>query len=456
MTNDRDGKDIVCHDTNGKLRKRPVTIEEQQITEELNTTESLTSHLMEEICKRDNLNRAYKRVKSNKGAAGVDGMTVKDLGAYIRQHKEMLIEQLLKGSYKPGKVRAVEIPKPNGGKRQLGIPTVVDRLIQQAIVQVLEPIMEVTFSESSYGFRPNRSAHDALKKAQEYVREGRDIVVDLDLEKFFDRVNHDILMSRLAKRIRDKRLLRIIRRFLEAGIMKSGVCIERDKGMPQGGNLSPLLSNILLDELDKELEKRGHKFCRYADDCNVYVKSQKAGERVMNSIEKFLRKRLRLKINKEKSKVAETKECKFLGYTLEEGGWLTVAKESVKRLKDKIRGITKRNRGWKLEAIINELNKLLKGWIGYYRLTEYRNQLRELDSWIRRKLRCYRLKQKKRSYAIAKYLISHGVPSQSAWSTALSNKGWWRLSCSPAIHHAMTNAWFKEMGLVNLHIKRAS
>jgi len=260
-------------------------------------------------------------------------------------------------------------------------------------------------------------------------------------------------MSRLARRIKDKRLLRIIRRFLETGIMRHGVRIERDRGLPQGGNLSPLLSNLLLDELDKELEKRGHKFCRYADDCNIYVCSQKAGERVMFSIKQFLEKRLRLKVNEKKSKVAKAERCKFLGYILLNDGRLILAKESVKRLRKKVRQITKRNRGRSLEEIIFQLNKLLKGWIGYYRLTEYPSQLRELDGWIRRKLRCYRLKQRKRSWPIAKFLKNLGVPAHSAWNTAKSGKGWWRLSGSPALHHAMSNAWFEEMGLVNLQNK---
>jgi RNA-directed DNA polymerase len=389
-------------------------------------------------------------VRANKGVAGVDGMTVEALRDYLSKHKETLIKSLLDGSYKPQSILGVEISKPDGGVRQLGIPTVVDRLIQQAIVQVLEPILDSTFSESSYGFRPNRSAHQALKKAKQYVCDGKDIAVDIDLEKFFDRVNHDILMGRLAKRIEDKRLLRIVRRFLDAGIMKKGVCIERYEGMPQGGNLSPLLSNLLLDELDKELERRGHKFCRYADDCNIYVSSQKAGERVMSSIKKFLEIKLRLKINEKKSKVAKVEECKFLGYKLLNNSTLILAEESIKRFKNKIRKITKRNRGQKLEEIVNQLNKLLVGWIGYYKLTEYPSQLKDLDGWIRRKLRCYRLKQRKRTWSIAKYLMELGVSEHSSWITAKSDKGWWRLSSTPALHQALNKAWFDKLGLVNL------
>lgn len=458
MMNDlTETKNDICHGEEGERRTRVILSEEQQeLTKASSGDETLTESLMEKICEAANLNRAYKRVRSNKGTAGVDGMTVKELSSYLREHKEELIKLLKEGSYRPQRVLSVEIPKPGGGIRQLGIPTVVDRVIQQAIVQVLEPELDPTFSESSYGFRPRRSAHQALRRAQEHVREGRGIAVDIDLEKFFDRVNHDVLMSRLARRIRDKRLLRIIRRFLEAGMMKGGVCMERYEGMPQGGNLSPLLSNVLLDELDKELERRGHKFCRYADDCNIYVRSQKAGERVMESLKRFLEKKLRLKVNEEKSKVAKVEECKFLGYKLLNDGRLILAEESVKRLRDKIRQITRRNRGRNLKEIVRQLNRLLLGWIGYYKLTEYSSQLRGLDSWIRRKLRCYRLKQKKRSWSIAKFLIALGVPAQSAWNTAKSSKGWWRLSSSPALHQAMTNAWFEELGLVNLMAKALS
>jgi len=277
----------------------------------------------------------------------------------------------------------------------------------------------------------------------------------MDLEKFFDRVNHDVLMSRVAKRIKDKRLLRIIRRFLEAGIMKQGVCIERYEGMPQGGNLSPLLSNLLLDELDKELEKRGHKFCRYADDCNVYVYSQKAGERVMASIKKFLEKKLRLKLNEKKSKVAKVEECKFLGFRLLNDGRIVVAEQSIKRLKDKVRQLTRRSRGKALSEIVKQLNQQLVGWVAYYCLTEWPSQLKDLDGWIRRRLRCYRLKQRKRSWPIAKYLMKLGVSMHVAWSTAGSSKGWWRLSKTPAAHQAMNKLWFVELGLASLQNRGA-
>jgi len=426
--------------------------EEQQTSRASEDDKALTKHLMERICDPSNLNRAYKRVKANKGAAGVDGMTVDDLFAWIAEHKESLIESLLAGAYQPHPVLGVEIPKPgkNKGVRQLGIPCVVDRLVQQAIHQVLEPILDPTFSDSSYGFRPGRSAHQALKQAQKYVREGHGIGVDIDLEKFFDRVNHDILMSRLAKRIDDKRLLRIIRRFLEAGMMKQGVVTDRREGVPQGGPLSPLMSNLLLDDLDKELERRGHKFCRYADDCNIYVRSLQAGERVLESVKGFLERALKLKVNESKSGCSPVEERQFLGYRLLCDGKLVVAKQSVERVKDKIRAITRRNRGVSLEKVILELNEKLRGWINYFRLTEWPSDLRELDTWVRRKLRCYRLKQRKRSWPIAKFLMGLGVPAQSAWSLAKSGKGWWHLSKSIPIHHAMDNAWFEQQGLINL------
>ena len=316
---------------------------------------------MEKIAGSANLNQAYKRVKANQGAPGVDGMTVTDLRPWIAANREALIASLLDGSYQPQPVRGVEIPKPGGGKRQLGIPTVVDRLVQQAILQVLEPLLDPSFSASSFGFRPGRGAHDALHQAREYVADGREIVVDLDLEKFFDRVNHDVMMSRLARRIGDKRLLRIIRRFLAAGMMQYGVSTERHEGTPQGGPLSPLLANLLLDDLDKELERRGHRFCRYADDCNIYVRSQAAGERVMASVTWFLERRLRLKVNRQKSAVAPVGERKFLGYRLDAEGDLGIAPKSLQRAKDRLRQITRRNRGVSLGRMIDEAN-------GFYRM----------------------------------------------------------------------------------------
>ena len=422
--------------------------EAQQVLKASTIDESLTEHLMEKVCDPSNLNRAYKRVKANKGAAGVDGMTVDDLFGWIAEHKELLIESLKAGTYKPSPVLGVEIPKPGKSKevRLLGIPCVVDRLVQQAILQVLEPLFDSMFSESSYGFRPGRSAHQALLKAREYVQEGYSIVVDIDVEKFFDRVNHDKLMSRLSKRIGDKKLLKIIRRFLEVGMMKQGVCVERTEGLAQGGPLSPLMSNLVLDELDKELERRGHKFCRYADDCNVYVKSLRAGERVLQSVKCFLANRLKLKVNETKSACASVEERQFLGYQLLKEGKIVVAEHSLKRIQDKVRRITRRNRGVSLERVVFELNQALRGWGNYFQLTEWAGQFKELDGWIRRKIRCYRLKQRKKTWSIAKFLISLGVPAHSAWPLAKSRKRWWRLSRFIPVHHAINDHRLKKGG----------
>lgn len=417
---------------------------EQQTQMALNKTEDLATDLMEKICMRANLNRAYKRVKSNKGSSGIDGMIVDELGDWIRGNKEQLIKSLVDGSYHPHPVRQVEIAKPGkvNEKRMLCIPTVVDRLVQQAIHQILEPIFDTTFSESSYGFRPGRRAHDAVKQASAYVRKGYVWCVDLDLEKFFERVNHDILMSRLARKIGDKRLLKIIRRILESGIMQDGVCVERHEGTPAGGGgpLSPLLSNILLDEVDKELERRGHKFCRYADDQNVYVRSRRAGKRVFESVKRFLAKKLKLKINEQKSAVALVKERKFLGFRIQLDGRISMAPETIQRAKDKIRQLTWRSRGRGFDGIIDQLNEYLRGWLGYYYLSSGRSVWREFDSWIRRKLRCYKLKQKKRCSTIAKYLMSLGIAEVEARQLGASGKGWWRLSRTRALHRALDNA----------------
>jgi RNA-directed DNA polymerase len=417
---------------------------------------ALTRTLMEEVAGSANLNQAYKRVKANKGAAGVDAMSIAELLPWIRENRERLIASLLDGSYQPQTVRGVEIPKPGGGKRQLGIPTVVDRLAQQAILQVLEPILDPTFSASSFGFRPGKSAHQALAQAQSYVADGREIVVDIDLEKFFDRVNHDIVMARLARRIGDKRLLRIVRRFLEAGMMQGGVCIERQEGTPQGGPLSPLLANLLLDDLDKELERRGHRFCRYADDCNIYVRSQAAGERVMASIVAFLEGKLRLKVNRAKSAVAPVVERSFLGHRLLPGGRLGLAPKSLERAKERLRRITRRNRGIALERMIAQVNSFTTGWVTYFRHAACKSTLRDLDEWLRRKLRCVRLKQCKRAYTIAKFLMKGGVPARNAWRLALSGKGWWRRSNAPPTKAAMTLQWFAQAGLVSLQVHHAA
>jgi RNA-directed DNA polymerase len=430
-----------------------------EATEELQTltameqNRALTLNLMERIVHPSNLNAAYKRVKSNKGAAGIDAMSVDELSTWLKDHKDELIATLLSGQYEPQPVKGVQIPKPGGGIRQLGIPTVRDRFVQQAILQVLEPIFDSMFSESSFGFRPKRSAHQALHKASEYVSEGYEIVVDVDLEKFFDRVNHDILMSRLARWIGDKRLLRIIRRFLQAGMMQSGVCIRRIEGCPQGGPLSPLLANILLDDFDKELERRGHRFCRYADDCNIYVRTKKAGERVMASVTAYLEKKLHLRTNRGKSAVDYVWKRRFLGYRLLRGGRLGLAPKSLQRAKDKIRQITRRNRGVKLSQIVRELNEYLCGWLTYYRYAQCYSHLVALDGWIRRKIRCYRLKQRKRVKSIADFLQQQGVVQRRAWLLALSGKGWWRLSGTPQANEAMPNKWFDGIGLVRIAIR---
>ncbi len=411
---------------------------------------ALPDRLMEEVTRTQNLIEAIDRVRANKGSAGVDGMTVSELLPWVRKHLQGFTDSLLDGSYQPSPIRGVQIPKAGGGVRQLGIPTVVDRLVQQAILQVLDPLLDPTFSASSHGFRKGRGAFTALAKAKEYVAEGRTIVVDMDLEKFFDRVNHDILMARLARRIGDKRLLKIIRRFLEAGMMQEGVCVARHEGTPQGGPLSPLLANLLLDDLDKELERRGHCFCRYADDCNIYMRSKAAGERVLASVTAFLEGKLRLRVNREKSAVAHVEDRKFLGYRLLRGGELGVAPKSEERVKERIRQITRRNRGIEIEEMAGELNSFLTGWIAYFRFAKCKTLLRELDSWIRRKLRCVRLKQLKRTRTIAAFLQSHGVPVRHARMTAGSNKGWWHLSACPAVNTAMNQTWIESLGLANL------
>ena len=444
-------KATLRHGATGDGRTGAGAHEERQAPAAWDQNLILTQHLMEEVTSSTNLNRAYKRVKANSGAPGVDGMTVADLRPWIAENRERLIVSLLDGSYRPQPVRGVEIPKPGSGAgmRQLGIPTVVDRLVQQAILQVLEPLLDPNFSASSFGFRPGRSAHDALRQAREYVADGYTVVVDLDLEKFFDRVNHDILMARLARRIGDKRLLRIIRRCLEAGLMTEGICIARQEGTPQGGPLSPTLANLLLDDLDKELEQRGHLFCRYADDCNIYVRSQAAGERVMTSVTKFLEAKLRLKVNQQKSAVALVGERQFLGHRLGKLGSLGIAPKSLKRAKDRLRQITKRNRGISLERMILEVNTFTTGWVTYYRHAQCQRVLQGLDSWIRRKLRCIRLKHCKRVKPIVDFLQGSGVPHWRAWILALSGKGWWPMSGSQPAHQAMPTAWFSNFGLVS-------
>lgn len=444
------------HDAGGDGGTEPAAIEERQAPTAMFSARALTQSLMEEVTSRENLNRAYRKVRANKGAPGVDGITLDDLPAWIAEHKQELIDSLLDGSYQPQPVRGVQIPKPGGGMRQLGIPTVADRLVQQAILQVLEPRLDPTFSASSYGFRPGKSAHQALEQASKFVAEGRTIVVDMDLEKFFDRVNHDILMSRLARHVEDKRLLRIIRRFLEAGLMQDGVCVTRHEGTPQGGPLPPLLANLLLDDLDRELTRRGHSFCRYADDCNIYVRSQAAGQRVLASITSFLEGKLRLRVNRDKSAVAKVSERKFLGYRLLTDGRLTIAPQSIRRAKNRVRRITRRNRGISFERMIRELNSFTTGWVTYFRLAAGKSTFAALDGWIRRKLRCVRLKQRKRAKSIAAFLQSLGISWNQSWTTAACGKGWWRMSGTPSAHHGMNNQWFTSQGYHSLETRYLS
>jgi len=421
-----------------------------QVKEAGEQERALTHDLMGAILCHSNIRQAYKQVKQNKGVAGIDQMPVGEFAAWYADNGENLLSELYNGTYQPQGVKQVEIPKPNGGKRKLGIPTVTDRIIQQAIAQVLSPIYERKFSDHSYGFRPNRSAHQALKKGSEYVESGRSIVVDLDLKTFFDVVNHDRLMYRLSITIGDKTLLGLIRKYLQSGIMVDGVVSQRTEGTPQGSPLSPLLSNIVLDELDEELERRGHKFVRYADDCNIYVRSQAAGERVMESVSNFIENKLKLIVNKEKSQVCEVNQTKFLGYTIQRDGNLSIAKKSIDRFKEKIRSITKRNRGVKFEQVIKELIPVMRGWLNYFRYARCKSLLKNLDSWIRRKLRCYRLKQCKRTITLQQFLKSRGVDTWQSWILALSGKGHWRKSGCPQTQQAMNNKWFDEVGLYNL------
>lgn len=410
-----------------------------------------TKMLMEEVCKRDNLLKALKRVKANKGSAGIDRMETCELTGYLKENWLTIKEQLLSGRYKPKPVLRVEIPKPDGGVRKLGIPIVLDRFIMQAILQVLQGMYDGTFSEYSHGFRPSRSAHHAIAYAHKAISEGYKIVVDIDLEKFFDRVNHDRLMSTLAKRIEDKRLLKIIRAFLNAGVMENGLVKPTEEGTPQGGNLSPLLSNIVLDELDKELEKRGHRFARYADDCNIYVKSERAGKRVMESITRFITDKLKLKVNQEKSAVDRPCNRKFLGYsfTKEEEPRIKISPKSLERFKDRIREITNRNRGVNVERVVKELNVYIRGWMGYYRYCQTLSELESLDSWIRRRMRCFIWNGWKTFANRVKELKKLGVGERLA-KAASHASGSWSVSKSKGLQIALPNIYFKALGVLTL------
>ena len=404
--------------------------------------------LLGQALARENMVRAWKRVKANKGSAGVDGRTVQDTGEYLKTAWPDIRQSLLDGSYRPQPVRRVGIPKPGGGVRELGIPTVVDRLIQQTLLQVLQPIVDPTFSEHSHGFRPGRSAHGAVLKAQQHVQAGCEVVVDVDLEKFFDRVNHDILMDRLAKRIADKRVLGLIRRYLQAGILEHGVSIERDEGTPQGGPLSPMLANVLLDEVDRELERRGHRFVRYADDCNVYVKSQRAGERVLQALRGCYAK-LRLKVNEAKTAVASVWERKFLGYCMRRGAAgqvkLAIAAQAVHKVRERLRDITRRTRGCSMGAIVRDLQAYVRGWKAYFRLTQSPTVLRELDAWLRRRLRAAQIKHWKTGPTAYRALRRLGAPVALAASVASRTRRWWH--CSLSVQSVLDIAYFDRLGV---------
>lgn len=411
---------------------------------------------MERACERENCKRALARVRANRGSPGVDGMTVEELPGHLREHWPAIREQLLSGTYRPQPVRRVYIPKPGGGKRKLGIPTVLDRFVQQAVAQVLQQDWDRTFSEHSYGFRPGRSAHQAVEAAQQQMAAGRRWVVDLDLEKFFDRVNHDRLMARMAQRISDRRMLKLVRAFLTAGVMEDGLVSPVDEGTPQGGPLSPLLSNIVLDELDRELERRGLRFARYADDCNIYVGSRRAGARVMQSVTRFITRTLRLRVNQSKSAVARPWERKFLGFsfTAHRQPKRRIAPQAVQRFRRRVRELTRRTRGVSHERMVEDLGRYWRGWLGYFGMCETPSVLARLERWTRRRLRSAIWKQWKRGRRRYAELRRRGVDVELAAQAAGSVHGPWRLANSPALAQALPNAYFAKLGLPSLHVRQ--
>jgi len=425
-----------------------LTIEKQQ-----NAENKYTKGLFERIIDRNNLNQAFKKVRANKGSHGVDGMKADELLQYLKENGASLRQSLLEGSYKPNPVRRVEIPKPDGKKRPLGIPTAVDRVIQQAIAQVLNPIFEEKFSDNSYGFRPNRSAHQAIRKCKEYMDKGYKWAVDIDLEKYFDTVNHDKLIGLVYKEVKDVRVIALIRKYLQAGVMERGVFNASQKGVPQGGNLSPLLSNVMLNELDKELEKRGLNFCRYADDCNIYLKSKKSACRVMASITRFIEEDLKLKVNKDKSKVDRPWKLKYLGFTFypkkgEMG--IRVHPNSVKKLKGKLKEITGRSNAMSMELRTIKLRQVIVGWVNYFKLADMKSTLKTLDEWLRRRIRLCYWKQWKRIKTKHDNLKRLGIDNFKAWEYANTRKGYWRISKSPILARTLTNKYLKEQGFITL------
>jgi RNA-directed DNA polymerase len=412
-----------------------------------------TSMLLEEVLERNNMLLALKRVISNKGSHGVDGMKIDELREHIKKHWDTIKAKILESKYNPSPVRRVEIPKVDGGVRLLGIPTVQDRLIQQAIAQILSRIYEPLFSNNSFGFRPRRGAKDAVTKSKQYINEGNRWVIDMDLEKFFDKVNHDILMGKLEKKIKDKRLLSLIRKYLKSGILINGVSVTSAEGTPQGGPLSPLLANIMLDELDKELEKRRHKFCRYADDNNVYVKSKRAGIRVMESMIKLIENKLKLKVNKDKSAVDFVSKRKFLGFSFyfaKGGAEIRIHEKSIKRFKDKIKFYTNRNIGISMKSRLKKLNQIMRGWINYYGIANAVAKLKELDKWIRRRLRACIWKQWKKISTRHRNLVKLGINKYKAWEYANTRKGYWRISKSPILSKSLNNKYLESLGFVSL------
>jgi RNA-directed DNA polymerase len=442
---------FMAEDT-GEAQRAAIEGTESLAAKRRTESPAIGEQLMEEVCGRENCKQALARVKANKGGAGVDGMTVHELPEFLKQHWPTIREQLLSGTYKPQPVKRVEIPKPDGGMRKLGIPTVLDRFIQQMVMQVLQRRWDPMFSEHSYGFRPGRSAHQAVEAAQKYIADGYRWVVDLDLEKFFDRVNHDKLMAKIAERVRDKRMLKLIRTFLRTGVMEGGLVSPVDEGTPQGGPLSPLLSNIVLDEFDRELERRGLRFARYADDSNIYVRSRRAGERVMASITRFITTKLRLKVNEQKSAVARPWARKFLGFSFTNAGIpkRRIAPKAVDRFKERVRELTRRTRGVSTERMAEELARYLRGWLGYFGKCETPSVLEGLEKWFRRRLRSAIWKQWKRGSVRFAELRHRGVGKDLAAQTAGSAHGPWRLSNSPALSIALPNAYFDSLGIPRL------